>query len=225
MDTDIFQNTAKNQKQDTREKKYACTVVNMLPYELNEDKPHMLPSTFRVPAAEKGKFGILHVEEGIHYIPNPLIDEGKPGSSIKQITMPDEMARSIVEDFASAQVCLGENAMPGIFWVPGRCSLKTVMENHAETIEKYATFQKNWFHALCSQADADWQKNKNMLAVSDLQRMAAKELGVQADWVELRMQENSTCPFCTVPIPVNAVKCPNCKEIVDLKRYKELTNV
>lgn len=201
--------------------KYACTVVSMLPFELLEEKPHMLPATFRVPAAKDGKFGILHVEEGIHYIPNPLIDEGKPGSSIKQTTMPDEMARSIVEDYANSQVALSAEGGPGIFWIRGRLTLTEVKNDYDELVDHYAERQKIWFHSLCSLADADWHKNKNMLAVSDLQRMAALFLGVKADWVEMRMEETVKCPMCTGDVNPNAIVCSACKYILKPELYKK----
>lgn len=217
---ELFENGPKRERKPT---KYACTVVSLLPFELLEEKPHMLPSAFKVPAA-KGydKPGILHVEEGIHYIPNPLIDEGKPGSSIRQTTSPNEMARSIVEDYASAHVALSDNGGPGLFWVEGRLTAKQIVEEYADLLGEYKQRQKNWFRNLCALADADWQKNHNMLAVSDLQRAAARDLGIKKDWVEFVAQETMNCPFCTVAIPPAAVKCPNCSEIVDKKRYDEM---
>lgn len=205
-------------------RKHACTIVSMLPFELNEEKPHMLPSSFRIPAAKDGKYGIAHIEEGLHYIANPLIDEGKPGSSIKQVTLPDDMARSIVDDYASAQVCLGENATPGIFWVPGRLTLKQVLENYPKLVKKYEALQLGWFRNLCSLADADWEKNHNRLAVSDLQRNAARTLGVKKEWVDFKVEETDTCPFCSTAVSKTAVKCSNCKEVLDVKRYNDMIN-
>lgn len=201
-------------------KKFACTIVSMLPFELNEDKPHMLPSSYRIPAAVNGKYGIAHIEEGIHYIPNPLIEEGKPGSSIKQTTMPDEMARSVVEDYVTAQVSLGENASPGIFFVPGRLTLKEVRENYPELISHYEELQKNWFRNLCALADADWSKNHNLLSVSDLQRAAAKSLGIVKDWVEMRVEETTACPMCKTNVNPEAIVCMNCKAILKPEQYK-----
>jgi len=207
--------------------KYACTVVSFLPFTLLEEKPHMLPSSFCVPAAEGDKFGILHVEEGIHYIPNPLIDEGKPGSSIKQTTMPDEMARSIVEDYANAQVALSAEGGPGIFWVSGRYTQKRLVEEHADLIEFYQTRQKVWFRNLCALADADWQKNHNMLSVSDLQRMAARSLGIKADWVDMQVAETAKCKMCQSDVNPAAVVCSFCKHILKPAEYKkaEFANV
>lgn len=203
---------------------YACTVVSLLPYELHEEKPHMLPSTFIIPAASMdGRvFGILHVREGIHYIPNPLMDEGKPGSTIKQTTSPAEMARSICEDYNCAHVALGEDAQPGLFWVPGKLTQKDVISYHGKRLLAIKKRQKNWFHNLCVMADADWQKNHDMRAVSDLQRLAAKSLGINREWVEFKMEEMTKCPYCNSSLSPDAAVCANCKEIVNKTKYDNL---
>jgi hypothetical protein len=219
---ELFERDDKLRESPGEFKKYACTIVSLLPFDLLEEKPHMLPSAYKIPGMKGDKFGIFHVEEGIHYIANPLIDEGKPGSSIKQVTLADEMARSIVDDYASAQVCLGENATPGIFWVPGRLTAKQIIDNYPKLLRKYTEFQLNWFRNLCALADADWEKNHNRLAVSDLQRNAARAIGVRKEWVDFQTEETDTCRFCSVPVPKAAVKCPNCKEVLDVKRYEAM---
>lgn len=220
MNFDEIVNSRKDPR-DSRSYKYACTVVNLLPFELREDKPHMLPSCFVVPAAEGESFGILHVEEGIHYVPNPLIDEGKPGASIKQTTLPNEMARSVVEDFAFAQVCLGESAKPGLFWVNNRLTAGQIRAEYSDLLKEYQQYQINWFRSLCAMADADWNKNHNMLAVSDLQRIAARALGVKEPWVEMQVTETANCPMCQILINPNAIVCSACKFILKPDLYKK----
>jgi len=211
------------EEDDVEVPEYCCTVVSLLPYELSEDKPHMLPSTFKVPPASMDglRFGILHVKEGIHWIPNPLIDEGKPGSSIKQVTPPSEMARSICEDYNSAHVALTDNASPGLFWVPGKLTQDDVEKFHRRKIQAARERQKNWFKNLCMMADADWEKNHNMLAVSDLQRIAAKSLGVNKEWVEFKVEEMNKCPFCKISVSSDASKCSNCGEIINPTLYAQ----
>lgn len=203
---------------------YSCTVVSLLPYTLHEEKPHMLPSTFIVPAASMDgkRLGILWVREGIHYIPNPLMDEGKPGASIKQVTTPSEMARSICEDYNCAHVALGEDASPGLFWVPGRVIQKDVEKNHSKRLNVMKLMQRNWFHNLCVMADADWEKNHDMRAVSDLQRLAARSLGIQRQWVEFRLEEMTRCPYCNSSVSPTAAVCANCKEVIDRSKYAKL---
>src|SRR6266568_620758 len=187
-----------------RDRLYGATVVTLLPKSLLEEKPHLLPGVYNIPAATWGDIEVLHVDEGCQYIPNPLIDEGQPGASIKQIVPPPEIARSLVDDYKSAHIALGENAAPGLFWVQGKLTKEEVKKFHAREVERARVQQTNWFRNLIAMADADWMKNHNMLAVSDLQRLAAKCLGVKKDWVEFAMQETIQCPFCTTGIPSHA---------------------
>jgi hypothetical protein len=208
-------------------RKYACTVVNLLPRELFEDKPHLLPNTFLIPPAtfRDGKFeiAVLHVTEAIHYVPNPLIDEGKPGSSFRVVTPPNELARSLVDDYKSGNICLSPEAEPGLFWVEGLLTAEEIKELHEDEIREADRKQRNWFRNLVALADADWEKNHNRLAVSDLQRLAARCLGINKDWVEMEQMETVRCPFCTISIPTSAIKCPNCKEVVSKEGYRKLT--
>lgn len=197
---------------------YGCTVVSLLPLELSEDKPHMLPSTFKVPAASKKTgIAILHVGEGIHYIPHPIED-----ISIKQTTPPYEMARSVVQDYASAQIALGENAGPGIFWVEGLWSEEEILSEFKSKIETARIQQRNWFLNLVGMADADWNKNHNIMAVSDIQKLAAESLGIKKDWVNMIPAETIACPYCNIQVNPIAVKCFNCNEVINKEAYKKL---
>ena len=211
----------KMEKIETRRREYGCTVITLLPRELFEEKPHLLPGSYRIPAAKWGDIEVYWVEEGLQWIPNPLIDEGQPGASIKQIVPPHEIARSLVEDYKSAHIALGEDAAPGLFWIQGKLDKEEVKRFHSGEIENARIQQTNWFKNLIAMADADWNKNHNMLAVSDLQRLAAKCLGVQKDWVEFAMQETVSCPFCTINIPSHAIVCPNCRQILKADEYKK----
>jgi len=202
--------------------KYAATVVSLLPREIFEEKPFMLPGVFRIPAAKYGDISILHVEESIHYIPNPLIDEGKPGSSFKTVTPADEMARSIVDDYKNAHIATSEDAEVGLFWVSNRLTNEEVWLMHRTEIDEAKKKQDNWFRRMIAMADADFVKNKNIMAVSDLQRLAARCLGVKKEWVEFAGENTKQCPFCTIAVPVDTIKCPNCREVVDPIKYKAL---
>lgn len=198
-------------------RKYACTVVSLIPREVFEEKPHMLPSTFRIPAAIYGDISILHVEEGTHYVPDPFSQR-----SLKQVTSPAEMARSICEDYNSAHIGTSENCGPSLFWVEGRLTKNEIKQHYKAELDRAKISLRNWFHALVSMADADWQKNHNMLAVSDLQRIAAQSLGIKKDWVEFIGQETKLCPFCKFNIAIDSIKCVNCKEVVDQKAYDKI---
>lgn len=203
---------------------YACTVISLLPFELKEEKPHLLPNLFVVPAAsEDGReLGLLYVKEAVHFVPNPLIEEGRPGSSIRQITTPMDMARSICDDYNCAHVALGDDAQPGLFWVAGKLNQTQIIKFHGKKLEAVRKKQKNWFRNLCIMADADWEKNHDMRAVSDLQRTAARSLGIQKDWVEFRVEETTKCPYCNSNISPEAAICANCREVVNPSKHAAL---
>lgn len=50
-------------------------------------------------------------------------------------------------------------------------------------------------------------------------------LGLIEDWQTNEVTDTKACIFCTKRIPTSAVKCPECREIVDREKYAELTGV
>lgn len=197
---------------------YACTVVSLLPVKLSEVKPHLFPGQFDIPACPKGEIVVIHVGESHHFIPD-VFDEKR---NYKVVTPPHEMARSICEDYGTALVGTDSDAGPALFWVHQRLSDIQVAEKHPKLISFFQERQKRWFDNLISMADADWEKNKNRMAVSDLQRVAAKYHGQTKDWVNITPMENMPCVFCKVMISVDSIKCFNCKEVVNPEAYKRL---
>lgn len=202
-------------------RKYACTVVSLLPFELQEEKPHLLPPLHIVPAAPKDGIAVAHIGEATHYVPHP-IDE----RSFKQITSPNELARSICDDYNSAHVAIDENAGPSLFWVEGRLSAEEVIDFYPQKVADARKRVHQWYRNLINMADADWAKNKNVRTVSDVQKVAARVLGVKREWVEYTQDpiETINCPFCRYSIAPDSIKCLNCKEIVNIEKYKELTH-
>ncbi len=198
---------------------YVCTIINLMPLEINESKPHILPSTFKIPPAPKDGISVFHVGEGIHYIPSPFDNR-----SFKQTTNPMEMARSVCDDWRSSHIALGEGAEPGLFWVEGRLTAKEAEKSCKAQIEVARKKQNQWFQNLVAMADADWNKNHNMLSISSLQKMAADCLGQVRPWQqEVGIKVLKDCPFCKASIDPDSVKCFNCKEIVDMVKYKAMT--
>lgn len=202
------------------QRKYACTVVSLLPFPLHEEKPHLLPSTFKIPSAKgtKHKLAVLHVESAMFFLPD-VFDEKR---NIPVHTTPAEMAKSLVDDYVSANIATSEDAWPGLFWLEGRLSEDEVVKYFASKVAETRRQQDNWFKALCAMADADWQKNHNMMAVSDVQKLAAEELGIKADWVAFIVPVTITCPYCKAAIDPASVKCFNCKEVVNVEAYKAM---
>lgn len=202
-------------------KRYRCTVVSLLPWSPPpEEKPHLLPSTFRIPAADpKTGIGVIHVGEAVYFQPNPFDDR-----NTRVPVSPNEVARSIVDDYINGQMALDEDTCPGVFWVEGELTEADVIKFFKRRIEEYKVKQTNWFKALVNMADADFTKNKNRMAISDIQREAARAIGYKADWVDFNVSamDMKQCPFCKSTISVDAIKCPVCSEVVDATAYKQL---
>lgn len=210
--------------------RYVATLFNMLPIEIIESKPGLFPTRFLIPpgsVSEDGTIipGIMIVGEAYHFIDNVLIEQGKPGSTFRQTTNPNVMANSLVNDYKYAHIALGEDAEPGLFWLPGRVEIRDIIGKNADprynalykqTVEKH----KRWYRNLIALADADWEKNHNMLAVSDLQRMAARFLKVQKEWVEFTAVELLNCPMCAVAVNATAVLCSSCNFILKPDLYE-----
>lgn len=217
--TDTFADKKDSNLEDQVKTGYVCTIVNLVPKEINEHKPHLLPSTYNIPAAPKDGFSVSYIGQSIHYIPDPF-DEKR---SYRQTTTPMEMARSLVDDWKYANIALGENAEPGLFWIEGRHTHKEVSLKFEGLLNRAKQLQLNWYKNLIAMADGDWKKNHNMLAVSDLQKMAAQALGYEAEWlIDTILPDLIICPYCKAKIDPDSVKCYNCKEIVNQKKYDEL---
>lgn len=56
------------------------------------------------------------------------------------------------------------------------------------------------------------------------QRMkdACRYLDLKRDWLTELVDSSTVCPFCTHTIPSHALKCPECKEVVNRVKYDEL---
>lgn len=216
---DVVSELFNERSEEEKNNAYVCTIVSLLPIELTEEKPHLFPAVFIIPAAEKDDLTVTYIGESHHFIPDAF-DERR---NFKQITPPHEMARSICEDYNTAHIGTTNTAGPGLFWVHGRKTKADILKDHKKILAENRRKQTEWFNNLIAMADADWEKNHNRLAVSDLQRIAAQQMGIQKDWVASAIIENMTCPFCKAMIAKDSVKCFNCKEIVNVEAYKALT--
>jgi hypothetical protein len=207
---------------DLANDRYVATLFNLIPIEIIESKPALFPARFVIPPAkvdEKDNSitpGVMTVTEGHHFIDNVLIEQGKPGATIRQITSPNVLANSLVNDYKYAHIGLADDSEPGLFWLPGKVGLGELKtdQTYKALYERTLTKHKNWYRRLIALADADWEKNHNMLAVSDLQRIAARALRVQKDWVEFTAMEMLNCPMCAMMVNSMAVVCSSCNFIL-----------
>lgn len=196
-----------------------CTVVSFFPFPLLEEKPGLIPNRFQIPASDTHKPQVLKVTKAMHYV---YLDETRGSLQVRD--SPDEVARSIVDDFSNAQLGIGEGAKPGLFWVNGDYSAEQIEKEFKQEIVQAKVAQMKWFQAICRIADDDWNKYHQHNVVSDFQRKAAHLIGWKPEehtWMNARALENSIkCPSCLTVVDGATVLCPTCKRILKPEEYK-----
>ncbi len=197
-----------------------ATVVSLFPLEIAEMKPGLYPGYFVIPAAPFGEISWLVVGDSVYY------QETKNDIMTPVKTSFHTVADSIVGDFVRSHIGrVVEHAEPGVFWVPGAYdSQEQIRRAYPDKIAEAETRQKRWFEELVKIADDTYSRTRRHTSVSALQRLAATYLGIARPWVLRTNDSANTCPFCKAETPYGAVKCPNCREILDHRAYRELIN-
>lgn len=199
----------------------SSTVVSILPYEIRESKPNLYPGNFTIPAGSILKPGLLKVTHSRFYIPMAF---GAPAMAAHSPAY--EVARSIVNDYVTSLLGANEDCRPGIFVVDRIFS--SVREAASELIAELPAIleaQRKWFFSLVNTADAEFnQYHQNPQVVSDLQRMAARELNLKnkpwlQDFTQLSL---NNCPACYTSVNDKAVICPNCRYVLNADKYKSM---
>lgn len=205
---------------------YAATVISIVPFPIEENKPGIYPGHFFIPASKDNEPVVINVGESIYHVE---VDEDR---SITVKCPPNEIARSIVEDYVSSNLAYseGENAAPGVMWCDGKFSVAEVKLKFAKELVDLKQTQWNWFIKLVRMADDDWEKTRRHQSISDMQRYACKALGQDRPWIInqpteqaiLQQSDSMRCIACQSFISKQAILCPNCKMIIDEVKYKTL---
>ena len=135
-----------------------CTVISIVPFEINADKIGLHPSVYRVPKSDGVHPEILIIKDASHSV--YLGSERTPNN----IRVPDSaelVARAIVEDFLISVIGTAPNAHPGIFWKEGAFSKEEVVVQFKSELKQQTQFQYNWFVELKKMADNDWAKSNH----------------------------------------------------------------
>src|SRR5262245_12453828 len=148
-----------------------CTVVSLLPYPLCEEKPGLVPSTFKIPYTAPGDFTLFNVERCTHDV---YLDSNRP-----RLIVPDPsdlVAKSIAYYHKTAMVCYEAGiAEPGISWVLGEYlndapGKREFMAEHQEMMVELIALQTEWYKRLLQMADDDWATYRKHKFITGLQR-------------------------------------------------------
>lgn len=196
------------------------TVVSIYPIELDEKKPTIQPGRFIVAPGTYESPSILVVGPSSWWRD---IDEEQPLIEIPVSSI--QIADSIVKDYCNGLlVCNMGDTMPGLFFIPGEHTVAEIKLKHKPLLDKANANQKRWFMALVKLADALWARtNGNPLSISNLMRLAARELALEKEWLaDFQHVEMVRCVACGNMRNPQFPICPVCKAIVDPDRAKTL---
>lgn len=197
-----------------------ATVVSLLPFELNESKPGIIPPRFIIPAAPRDGFSILHVVDARERVEDLLSEQPRA----KFISIPAfDLAKAIVGDFYRSQMGCTEDAYPGLFWVEGKLSVPDVQTRHAPKLAEMRQIQTRWLRNLVLVADDLWREFGKHNVITDTMRKAAEMLDLDRTWLLAAEKIEKTCPVCRSEINETAIICPNCRAILDPDAYKKFT--
>lgn len=193
-----------------------CTVVSLVPYPVKELKPNIIPGYFQIPRSKNGVPSVLPIGDSIHWIDSPF-----PKQPPMKVTENSRaIAKAIVNDFIESQLAIDGDAAPGLFWVEGHHDHNSVIKNFKGELEAANKRQNNWFIALIRLADDDWARFHQNKGISDIQRYAAKALGMDREWLSSTLDMATIpCPLCRTAISTEAIICASCGYIVNLEKY------
>jgi hypothetical protein len=101
----------------------------------------------------------------------------------------------------------GEDSFFGVFVAQGETPGDDEL---AEARQRLAVF----YRAMVASADREWERSHSYLFINDVQRRAARFLGLEKDWF-YQARETSDCPGCGEKVRAGAAVCKTCGAILN----------
>jgi hypothetical protein len=120
-------------------------------------------------------------------------------------------AREIAEDIArEINGDSGEGSCHGVFVAAGDAPTESEL---AEARRRLEEFQRR----LVAAADLEWERTKNPMFITDLERRAARQLGLEKPWL-YDARPLADCPVCAEKIKHGVAVCRSCGAILDREK-------
>lgn len=195
------------------------TLVSFSKTGIREVLPGMQIANYSLDAG--GKEGIvLHVQDSHYYKPD--LD----GKQDRVFVPSAQIAESLVRMHITSQLEYKElEQHPAVFAIPDReLTVEQVKKEFAQKILEALKCQRKWYIALVRIADDDWARLKRHSMISEVQRIAARELGLKREWLVVTDEETKLgCPFCgTNLLDPEAPICPTCGKVHNPQRLKDI---
>src|SRR5713226_5032794 len=120
-------------------------------------------------------------------------------------------AREIAEDIArEINSDSGEGSFHGVFVAAGE---RPTEKELADATRRLQEFQRR----LVAAADLEWERTKNPMFITDLERRAARQLGLEKPWL-YDPRPLAECPVCAEKIKPGVAVCRSCGAILDREK-------
>ena len=172
-------------------------------------------STQKWPPRHRTYFGSLTIqspEAGTAYAVTPvractsLMDLGDKRTMEIRLSA-QEIAEDLVREINGDS---GEGSYHGVFIAAGP---EPTQEELTEARKKLEAFQTRLVEA----ADLEWERSHNMMFITDLERRAARELGLEKPWL-YDPKPMADCPACGEKIRPGVAVCRTCGAILDREK-------
>ena len=104
----------------------------------------------------------------------------------------------------------GEGSFHGVFVAAGPEPTKEELEGARKKLEAFQL-------RLVETADLEWERSHNMMFITDLERRAARELGLEKPWL-YDPKPLADCPACGEKIKPGVAVCRTCGAILDREK-------
>jgi hypothetical protein len=120
-------------------------------------------------------------------------------------------AREIAEDICrEINSDAGEKSFLGVFVCAGEAPTEAELRSAQEKLDDFC-------RALVAAADREWERSHSFLFIHDLQRRAAKHLGVEKEW-HYQARETEECPGCGERVKPGVAVCKSCHAILNREK-------
>jgi len=120
-------------------------------------------------------------------------------------------AREIAEDLArEINGDSGEGSYHGVFVAAGDAPTESELAEARRRLEEF-------HRRLVAAADLEWERTKNPMFITDLERRAARQLGLEKPWL-YDARPLAECPVCAEKIKPGVAVCRSCGAILDREK-------
>jgi hypothetical protein len=120
-------------------------------------------------------------------------------------------AREIAEDICrEINSDAGERSFLGVFVCAADAPTEAELQGAQEKLDDF-------YRALVAAADREWERSHSFLFIHDLQRRAAKSLGIDKEW-HYQARETEECPGCGDRVKPGVAVCKSCGAILNREK-------